>query len=66
MKNLVLTFSFSLIISSLTAQPIIDYNDVAVIINSNSQASIDIGTYFQQQRNIPTQNIIYISTTTDE
>lgn len=44
----------------------VSYNDVAVIVNDNSQISIDIGNYFAQQRNIPSQNIIHIATTTQE
>lgn len=39
---------------------VINYNDVAVIVNDNSQTSIDIGNYFQSARNIPSQNIIHI------
>ena len=45
------------------AQP---YNDVAVIVNDNSQTSIDIGNYFQQARNIPSQHMIHINCTTNE
>ena len=39
---------------------------MAVIINDSSQTSIDIGNYFQQQRNIPNQNMIHITATTNE
>lgn len=42
------------------------YNDVAVIVNTNSQNSIDIANYFQQARNIPAQNMIYVSAPTTE
>jgi uncharacterized protein (TIGR03790 family) len=44
----------------------VSYSDVAVVVNDSSQTSIDIGNYFVQQRNIPSQNIIHISTTTQE
>ncbi|HYV94040.1 MAG TPA: TIGR03790 family protein [Chitinophagales bacterium] len=44
----------------------VSYNDVAVIVNDSSQTSIDIGNYFAQQRNIPSQNIIHVTTTTQE
>jgi uncharacterized protein (TIGR03790 family) len=38
-----------------------DYSDVLVIINTNSQISNDIGSYFAQKRNIPAVNIARIS-----
>ncbi|HLP15348.1 MAG TPA: TIGR03790 family protein [Bacteroidota bacterium] len=41
--------------------PVQTYNDVVVIINSNSPVSEEIGTYFAAQRNIPAENIIRIS-----
>ena len=43
-----------------------NYDDVVVIINENSAASIEIGEYFAQQRNIPDNNRLYIATTVDE
>lgn len=39
----------------------VDYSDVAVIVNSNSSVSVEIGEYFQQARDIPEENIITIS-----
>lgn len=42
------------------------YNDVAVIVNDNSQESIAIGNYFKTARNIPNQNIIHIAAPTTE
>lgn len=39
----------------------VSYADVGVIINLNSPESIEIGNYFQAARNIPSQNIIYVS-----
>jgi len=43
-----------------------NYDDVAVIVNDNSPVSIEIGNYFKQSRNIPSQNLIHIQTVTDE
>jgi uncharacterized protein (TIGR03790 family) len=42
------------------------YQDVAVVVNTNSQVSLDIGSYFQTARGIPLMNIIRVNTTTDE
>jgi uncharacterized protein (TIGR03790 family) len=46
-------------------QPV-SYDDVGVIVNDNSQTSIDIANYFQAARNIPAQNMIHISAPTTE
>jgi len=42
------------------------YDNVGVIVNDNSQVSLEIGEYFKQSRNIPTENMIHIHTVTDE
>jgi uncharacterized protein (TIGR03790 family) len=42
------------------------YKDVAVVVNTNSQISLAIGSYFQTARGIPETNIIRVNTTTDE
>ena len=42
------------------------YDDVGVIVNVNSPVSMQIGSYFQQARNIPNQNMIYVSVPTTE
>lgn len=42
------------------------YQDVAVVVNTNSQVSLAIGSYFQSARGIPRINIIPVNTTTDE
>ncbi|MGA9121180.1 MAG: TIGR03790 family protein [Bacteroidota bacterium] len=39
----------------------VTYDDVAVIVNVNSDASKEIGSYFQRARNIPDVNMIYVS-----
>jgi len=44
----------------------VNYNDVAVIVNDNSQNSIAIGNYFQQARNVPEVNMIHINCSTAE
>lgn len=44
----------------------VNYLDVGVIVNDNSEASIQIGEYFKQVRNIPEANMIHIATVTDE
>ncbi|XOV68648.1 MAG: TIGR03790 family protein [Fluviicola sp.] len=59
-------FSLIILISSVNLSAQTSYNDVAVIVNTNSNASILIGSYFQTARNIPDQNMIYISTSTAE
>lgn len=42
------------------------YDDVGVIVNVNSPVSMQIASYFQQARNIPNQNMIYVSSPTTE
>lgn len=65
MKNLVSILMALSISVSMFAQNI-KYNDVAVIVNLNSTASITIGDYFKDARNIPDQNMIEIQCSTDE
>lgn len=64
MKISVLTFL--LCYSFFSNCQAVDYDDVAVIVNDNSQTSIDIGNYFQTARNIPNQNMIHVSAPTTE
>ena len=52
--------------TSLTAQAPVDYNDVIVVINENSDVSKEIGEYFAQQRSIPERNIARITVPTKE
>jgi uncharacterized protein (TIGR03790 family) len=53
--------------SNATAStPVQNYNDVLVVINSNSTVSEDIGAYFASQRGIPTANIVRIAVPTTE
>lgn len=62
MKGLLAFFS----LATFTAIGQVNYNDVGVVINNNSQTSIDIANYFQQERNIPAQNMIYFTGPTTE
>lgn len=66
MKKQILTSLFSLVIMAASFGQIPNYNDVGVIVNDNSQVSIDIANYFKQARNIPEVNMIHIQTVTDE
>lgn len=50
----------------LAAQYGVNYNDVAVVVNMNSDTSQIIANYFAQQRKIPAGNIIPVTVTTDE
>ncbi len=43
-----------------------DYSDVLVLINDQSQVSMDVGNYFKLKRNIPDANICNISMPTGE
>lgn len=44
----------------------VTYDDVAVIVNTNSANSQLIGNYFKAARNIPAANMIYVQTDTTE
>jgi uncharacterized protein (TIGR03790 family) len=43
-----------------------NYDDVLVVINSNSSISDQVGTYFASSRNIPAVNIVRVNVPTDE
>lgn len=64
------TMNFKIVFCSLFSfasfAQTVSYDDVGVIVNDNSQASIDIANYFQSARNIPAQNMIHISAPTTE
>lgn len=49
----------------LAAQTV-SYDDVAVIVNTNSQVSMNIGNYFLQQRGIPASHLIQVAVSTAE
>ena len=44
----------------------VNYDDVAVIVNLNSELSQTIGNHFKTERNIPAQNMIYVDAPTTE
>ncbi|MHB9139231.1 MAG: hypothetical protein ACYC4Q_07510 [Victivallaceae bacterium] len=46
-------------VSSAMAMP--SYEDVLLVINSQSPESVEIGTYFQKARRIPDSNVVYVS-----
>ncbi len=64
MKIFVSLLSF--LVGSCACAQAVNYNDVVVIVNHNSPASVNIGYYFQQARNIPSSHIISISGSTNE
>lgn len=61
-----ITFALTILLYSGSIWGQTSYDDVAVIVNMNSQESIDIGTFFKSERNIPDVNMIYVYTSTDE
>jgi uncharacterized protein (TIGR03790 family) len=48
------------------AQSPVTYNDVLVIVNTNSSLSINVGNYFKAQRGVPSQNICALPMPTTE
>ncbi|XOV69174.1 MAG: TIGR03790 family protein [Fluviicola sp.] len=54
------TFLFFISISIFGFTQTVTYDDVAIIVNTNSSESIAIGNYFKQARNIPNSNIISV------
>ena len=36
-------------------------NDVLVIVNNNSRASVEVGEYYAAKRDVPSQNIVYLN-----
>jgi len=47
-------------------QVVINYDDVLVVVNINSNISMDVGQYFASQRGIPNINLAHISAPTTE
>jgi uncharacterized protein (TIGR03790 family) len=64
MKSSILFFLLTINIVSFGQN--VSYDDVAVIVNDNSQTSVDIGNYFQNARNIPSLNMIHVTAPTTE
>lgn len=66
MKGFLLLAGLALLFAAHTGVAQGQYDDVAVIVNLNSPASVAIGEYFRVQRNIPAANMIYVNTDTSE
>jgi uncharacterized protein (TIGR03790 family) len=66
MKKQILTTIVIIFLALSGFAQIVNYDDVGVIVNDNSSASLQIGEYFKQARNIPEQNMIHIETVIDE
>jgi uncharacterized protein (TIGR03790 family) len=69
MKNRIFNLAIQLIIAGVFTQVIAQtysYNDVLVIINTNSDISDSVGKYFANARKIPEQNIVCITAPTNE
>jgi uncharacterized protein (TIGR03790 family) len=69
MKKILLIATFCLLHHTFltsTAQTPVSYNDVLVIVNTNSQLSQDVGNYFKTQRGIPSQNVCALAMPTTE
>lgn len=65
MKKAIVLIGICFLVFASKAQ-IENYDDVAVIVNSNSDESIEIGNYFKNKRNIPEVNMVYINCSTEE
>lgn len=63
MKSILLIFALAYLCPLFSYAQQVDYNDVGVIVNDNSVASVAIGNYFASKRNIPARNIVHISCT---
>jgi hypothetical protein len=60
-------FAFSMLFVAFNGMAqAVNYNDVGVIVNLNSWTSMQIGSHFKNARNIPDQNMIYVSVPTTE
>jgi hypothetical protein len=55
-----------IVLASSTIRAAVSYEDVAVVVNTRSSASVAIGDYYRYARSIPSANMIYVSTDTVE
>jgi uncharacterized protein (TIGR03790 family) len=62
----IIGFFFVLALTAPRAAASTSYNDVAVVVNTNSATSQAIGAYFKSARNIPSLNMIYVAVDTAE
>lgn len=51
---------------TVTGKATVTYDDVAVIVNTNSANSLVIGNYFQNAHSIPAANMVYVAVDTSE
>lgn len=58
--------SILICISGLLAQTDTSYRDVGVIVNTNSEASVEIANYFMAKRKIPAKNLIPVNVSSAE
>lgn len=66
MRKSFLSLVIALTTAATLAQAQTNYNDVLVVINTNSPVSDSIGTYFAQARNIPAVNVARIGVSANE
>ncbi len=63
MNKVQVFFSMALLCTFSSYAQQINYNDVGIIVNDNSAASVSVANYFAQKRQIPARNMIHISCT---
>jgi FG-GAP repeat protein/CARDB protein len=61
-SNLKLIAILLLISIGISSYALPTYDDVLVVINDDSDQSVEIGEYFVEQRNVPDINVCYITT----
>ena len=64
-RTFIYVFTLVLFNSTIYSQSV-SYDDVAVIVNDSSAASIAIGNYYQTKHSIPAKNMIHVVTSLDE
>lgn len=65
-KSFTLIFTFLLASVQGYTQADVNYDDVAVVVNMNSDTSKLVANYFMAKRNVPSANLIQVYTSTDE
>ena len=66
MRQFCVLLTLCLLTATSGAYAQVSYDDVAVIINTNSSASRIIGQYFSSRRSIPAGNLIFVQVDTTE
>ncbi|MHB9139806.1 MAG: hypothetical protein ACYC4Q_10435, partial [Victivallaceae bacterium] len=59
--RLLMIFAIAVCAMSISAMP--SYDDVLVVVNDKSPASLEIGEYFRNTRKIPDVNVVHVSMT---